>query len=283
MSQSHFVVLARLIVSLILKHISVVRMSLRRGIICAFRSGVAPPPHYARLYQKATILRASKDASKAWDAGHTEIVVDDEDTLVCCVGVDHAIEESHEDVVRDSVAQAMRKLQSRVNHVTVDIDTFGDGAQVEQACAEGATLAAPGFTMKKSPNPVVTVVSSRSGSSPSWDRGVIMAQCEQHARRLADMPPNLLTPSSFGREIVALFEGLSHCTVVVRDEDWLVEQGMAGVLSVSRGSANRVQWVEIDYNPPNATSHVAMVGKGVTFDSGGISIKPAANMHLMKV
>src|SRR5439155_23472178 len=70
--------------------------------------------------------------------------------------------------------------------------------------------------------------------------------------------------------------------VTVRDEKWLAAQGFGGVLAVGGGSARPPRLIELAYRPQGAAKHLLLVGKGITFDTGGLSIKPADGMHLMR-
>ena len=74
----------------------------------------------------------------------------------------------------------------------------------------------------------------------------------------------------------------NNYSVTVFEEDELVEKGFHGLLAVNRGSEEPARMIICDYNPEGATKTVAFVGKGVTFDTGGVSLKPGHNMHLMK-
>ncbi|MBD8506288.1 peptidase M17 [Hoyosella sp. G463] len=100
------------------------------------------------------------------------------------------------------------------------------------------------------------------------------------ARDLAMMPSNLKPPRELARMIEhALPEGLE---ATIRDETWLRQHGFGGILAVGSGSAEPPRLTEIRWRPAGASGHIVLVGKGITFDTGGISVKPAANMHLMK-
>ncbi|WP_278313218.1 leucyl aminopeptidase family protein [Lolliginicoccus levis] len=100
------------------------------------------------------------------------------------------------------------------------------------------------------------------------------------ARDLAMMPSNLKPPRELARMIEhALPAGLG---VTIRDEDWLLQHGFGGILAVGNGSSEPPRLTEIRWQPAWASTHIVLVGKGITFDTGGISVKPAANMHLMK-
>lgn len=102
------------------------------------------------------------------------------------------------------------------------------------------------------------------------------------ARDLANTPSNVKNPMWLARlaeQAAAEVPGLS---VNVRDERWLAERGFGGVLAVGGGSSSRPRLIELLYRPRGAGAHLLLVGKGVTFDSGGVSIKPADGMHLMR-
>ncbi|WP_433471057.1 leucyl aminopeptidase family protein [Saccharomonospora azurea] len=108
-----------------------------------------------------------------------------------------------------------------------------------------------------------------------------LASATALARDVANTPSNVKSPDWLARtaERVADVPGLS---VTVRDETWLEKRRFGGILAVGRGSANPPRLVELSYRPRGATAHVLLVGKGITFDTGGLSLKPAAGMHLMR-
>lgn len=101
------------------------------------------------------------------------------------------------------------------------------------------------------------------------------------ARDLVNTPPNALSPAQLADAACAAVAALP-VDVVVWDEHDLLGDGCGGILAVGQGSANPPRLVRMDYAPAGASRHLALVGKGITFDTGGISIKPAANMDEMK-
>src|SRR5206468_10051169 len=108
------------------------------------------------------------------------------------------------------------------------------------------------------------------------DRGRLLAECSNLARELANEPGNALTPREFARRAAALAsEG--GVTVEILDEDRIAQLGMGLLLGVARGSSEPPRVVVFRYDPPGApaTPVLGLVGKGVTFDTGGFSIKPA--------
>ncbi|CAE7170319.1 unnamed protein product [Rhizoctonia solani] len=99
-----------------------------------------------------------------------------------------------------------------------------------------------------------------------------------------ETPANLLTPTLFTERIQKEFEGLDKVEIKVRDKAWAEEKGMRTFLSVAKGSSEPCKFLEIHYNgASDANSRpLVFVGKGITFDSGGISLKPSAGMKLMR-
>lgn len=104
--------------------------------------------------------------------------------------------------------------------------------------------------------------------------GIIKAQAQNWARELADTPANLMTPTIFSQRVSEILTNLG-VDVQVRDKSWAEQKKMGSFLSVARGSCEPPKFLEINYkgaeNP--SESPVTFVGKGVTFDAGGISLK----------
>jgi len=122
-----------------------------------------------------------------------------------------------------------------------------------------------------------------------WTAAVVPCNAQNWVRRLAETPANLMTPSLFAAEVLGRLVDAQHALgdalqVRVRDEHWIAEQKMGLLAGVTRGSDEPARFVEIHYTPANAVraEPLVLVGKGVTFDSGGISIKPSAGMADMK-
>lgn len=112
--------------------------------------------------------------------------------------------------------------------------------------------------------------------------GAVVAEAVNRARYLIDMPPSQLTPTDLANEAQSLAKkhGLK-CTVF--DEKKIKNLGMNGLAGVSAGSNQDAQFVILEYAAKSAKAPtIGFVGKGITFDSGGLSIKPAASMETMK-
>ncbi len=111
-------------------------------------------------------------------------------------------------------------------------------------------------------------------------RGRLVAEATNVARDLVNEPAGTLSPEVFAGKIAGLAH--SSLSVEVRDLRWLQEKGMGGIVGVGIGSANEPRLVEVEYRGHNVEGGVLLVGKGITFDSGGLSLKPADAMKTMK-
>jgi leucyl aminopeptidase len=110
----------------------------------------------------------------------------------------------------------------------------------------------------------------------------VTAEATWLARDLANTPPSVKNPAWFAEQVVAAAATRPGLTVDVREPDRLRAEGFGGILAVGGGSATPPRLVELRWDPPGATRHVVLVGKGITFDTGGLSIKTRDGMKLMK-
>jgi len=128
------------------------------------------------------------------------------------------------------------------------------------------------------------LVDQKAGSQAAVDRGRILAEAQNFTRDLANQPANVLTPTVLAqraREMASEF-GL-ECEIL--DQDRMRQLGMGALLGVAQGSAEPPALIVIRYTPasaPTSKDHLGLVGKGVTFDTGGISIKPSDGMEKMR-
>ena len=156
-----------------------------------------------------------------------------------------------------------------------------------QAIAEGASLAAYRFSRYKgSPKPSklesMVVVGAGDAAGHGLDRGARVAAAVALARDIVNEPARAMTPRKLADMAaeVAEAEGL---TLTVLDETAIVAEGLGGLAGVALGSDEPARLIELVYDPPaGAEASIALVGKGITFDSGGLSIKTAEGMETMK-
>ncbi|MBV7412086.1 leucyl aminopeptidase [Dermabacteraceae bacterium TAE3-ERU27] len=162
---------------------------------------------------------------------------------------------------------------------------FGELSEAAQAAlAEGALLGAYDYTAVRGKDAELTAPVAElvlQGVSDAVARQAeVVAQAVAFARDLVNTPPNLLFPASFAERAREAAAGLP-IEVTVLDEKQLAEGSYGGIVGVGQGSSRPPRLVKLSYNPAGAEKHVSIVGKGITFDTGGISLKPGAKMDEM--
>jgi leucyl aminopeptidase len=218
-------------------------------------------------------------------------------TRVALIGAGPAADVTLERLRRVATAAALAARQRHVARmafvhrlpasVTIDL------ADAVQVITEGLTLAGFSSDRYKSqdrcgPAPeqmliVAPVASSASSLERALERGRVLGESSNMARELCNEPSNILTPSVFAERGAAIARD-AGLTVEVLDEDEIARLHMGLLLGVSRGSAEPPRVIVMTHNPPGAPAGpvLGLVGKGITFDTGGISIKPADGMERMK-
>ncbi len=111
--------------------------------------------------------------------------------------------------------------------------------------------------------------------------GAVRAAATNLARDLSNEPANALHPSDLAEAARAAVEG-KGVRVTVKDEQQLRREGFGGIIGVGQGADHPPRLIELRYEPEGARGHVILVGKGITFDSGGLSLKPPDGMVTMK-
>ncbi|MFE0028069.1 leucyl aminopeptidase family protein [Amycolatopsis sp. NPDC059021] len=173
--------------------------------------------------------------------------------------------------------------------VQVELPEEASGEHVE-ALAMGLLLGGYRFSVTaEDPKPSVRsfrILTRHERAVPAYtelvERVRDLAAASALARDLANTPSNVKNPAWLADTAARVAGAEQGLSVVVRDEKWLAEQGFGGVLAVGGGSASPPRLIELEYRPRGASAHLLLVGKGITFDTGGLSIKPADGMHLMR-
>ncbi|MGW4929036.1 leucyl aminopeptidase [Agromyces sp. NPDC004153] len=194
-------------------------------------------------------------------------------------------------VLRDAAA-ALTRATSRFARIDIRVPTIGstDAAAAAQALAEGAILARYRYSelqRKPTDTPLERVELlldgvDRAAASAGVKTGVVTASAAAIARDLANAPPGHLTATDLADVAVELGRRFGF-DVEVFDRQQLVDLGCGGLLGVNAGSAEEPRMVKLRYAPPGGASsgHLGLVGKGIMYDSGGISLKPSDPMHLL--
>lgn len=170
--------------------------------------------------------------------------------------------------------------------VTIALPAGADPA-VLRGVAEGAWLASYRFRLApESPRTGASelrlVVVDPAAYEPTLAAARVTADATWFARDLTNMPSSAKGPEWFADQVRERAGVLPGVTVEVRDREWLAREGFGGLLAVGDGSARPPRLVELAWRPDGARTHVVLVGKGITFDTGGISIKPRDAMKLMR-
>jgi leucyl aminopeptidase len=128
---------------------------------------------------------------------------------------------------------------------------------------------------------IVSELARAKDAKAALATAVTTAEAVNFCRDLVNTPPNDLYPESFADELKSRSKG-TGVRVSITDEKALTDKGYGGILGVGKGSARGPRLVTMTYRPAKARAHIALVGKGITFDSGGLSLKPANSMVTMK-
>ena len=212
------------------------------------------------------------------------------------VGLGRRADYSVDRVRRAATAAGLAARQRHYERVGVMWRETADLAHTSQAIIEGLVLAdfdAAQYKTDADRWPHLRTLQILLAASAEYDvrhtasaaaeRGRVLGESCNAARALANEPGNALTPRVFAERAVAL-AGDARVGVNVLDERQVADLGMGLLLGVARGSAEPPRVIVLRHDPPGAASGpvLGLVGKGITFDSGGISIKPADGMERMK-
>ncbi|MBT2366461.1 leucyl aminopeptidase [Streptomyces sp. ISL-10] len=213
--------------------------------------------------------------------------------VVLAVGLGSAPEQDDAydtEALRRAAGSAARALTgSKKAAFALPIEAVEDA----EAIAEGALLGAYAFTAyqgkadengARKPLAEVALLGAKprdKAFKAAAERAIALTEEINRARDLINTPPNDLTPEAFAA--IATAAGKEHgVKVQVLDEKALAKGGFGGILGVGQGSQNPPRLVKLSYTHSKGARNLALVGKGITYDSGGISLKPAGHNETMK-
>ncbi|MFI9644353.1 leucyl aminopeptidase family protein [Micromonospora sp. NPDC051925] len=171
-------------------------------------------------------------------------------------------------------------------HVTLALPVDMTAGAV-RALVEGLLLASYRFRVAEGgPAPALTGVTLLAAAPDALADAVeaarTTARMTRLARDLTNTPSSVKNPQWFAAQVESAAAGQPDLHLRVRGPQELAAEGFGGILAVGGGSASTPRLVELDWHPADARLHVVLVGKGITFDTGGISIKPVPAMKLMR-
>lgn len=233
-------------------------------------AGTKPPKPFAAALAGTTIT-----------ASLSRTVFDTEGRRFCLLGLDASASTKS---LRLAAARAVKALQSSgTNSLTVDLSFLTDAADADavgQALAEGISIAAfdtkpyAGAASTKSAMSEVTV-KLETRFHKGFRDGLLLGRAVNTSRRLAATPPNMAGPSQMTvhAQAIAKEYGMSFRVI---DAKAAAKLGMGGLLAVGAGSADTPRLLILEWNPGGKKDSrpILLVGKSVTYDSGGLSIKP---------
>ncbi len=204
--------------------------------------------------------------------------------LVVLVGLGEAGVDA--EALRRGVGSALRSLSEATS---VALAVPADTAERVRAVVEGVLLGGYAFTRYRSDHAtkektevvVLTDLARSKAAQQALETAHTVGRAVNAARDLVNTPAGDLNPVTFAEHVTQQARG-TKVKVSVMDERALEGEGYGGILGVGQGSSTPPRLVTMSYKPRSAKAHIALVGKGITFDSGGLSIKPSSGMTTMK-
>ncbi|MHA3722966.1 leucyl aminopeptidase family protein [Leucobacter sp. HY1910] len=228
-------------------------------------------------------------AAAGFKAGSNQTLVLPGSPLTVLVGTGKTGIETDAEL-RDAVA-AFTRAARECGHIAVDLtELLGtgewDAGVAVQAAIEGAALARYRYDALKN-EPVTVELAELTLQVPAEyteeaeqgvARGLVLARTAAIARDVANTPPRHLNADKFG-EIIEQIAPEFGLGVEVFDLKQVEEMGLGGLLGVNAGSVQEPRMIKLSYRPADPEGHLALIGKGIMYDSGGISLKPSNAMH----
>jgi leucyl aminopeptidase len=202
---------------------------------------------------------------------------------IALVGVGTSIDANGLRYAAGSAARQIRGVTS------LGFDLPAETADDLLAILEGAAIGSysylvyrtPGKDPAKTPATEIVVRGEAEHGAELAEKATAVATAMHSVRDLVNAPPSHLYPESLVQEAIALAEGVPVELQIFSEKELLAGE-FGGILGVGQGSVHPPRLVKVTYSPAGAAKHLALVGKGITFDSGGISLKPPASMVGMK-
>jgi len=224
-------------------------------------------------------------------AGETMLASEQSGRLLIAVGLGSAGGDFELENLR-RMGAAVAAAGNKCGSIAIDLTGLevegADGAGIARAVGEGVGLAAYRFDRFKSDAKrnhlhTVVLVSTSEGATAGADQAAVVVEVVSLCRDLVNTPAGDLSPSAFADVAigVAANTGLG---IEIYEKEQIVAAGLGGLLGVAAGSSEPPRFVRLSYEPDGVVDPVTvvLVGKGITFDSGGLSIKPANSMMTMK-
>lgn len=243
-------------------------------------------------FDTASIIEALDDLGATAAADEVIKLPGNATKLVVLTGLGPTQKNYAHETLRRAAGAAARALSG---HNSATFALPANNLSEFSAVAEGALLGAYAFdefrgTSKSDRKPALKKIlvhsknAKKSEFSKSLKRAEVIAKYTHIVRDLINTPPSHLTPDSFCQRFKKLSTG-SNVKVEILKDDQLRKLGYGGIIGVGQGSANKPRLLHLSYTPKKSNKKLtryALVGKGITFDTGGLALKPAQGMEAMK-
>ncbi len=191
------------------------------------------------------------------------------------------------DLMRQVAGKALRMVEKeQLTSVRVHLPGVFSQVQETGAIAEGFMLGTYKFKKYKSKNKESQLqdvyIMAEDACISALKKAEVYAASTNLARDLANEPSNILRPSVLAEFARTHFEN-TGVSVTVWDEDKLIEEQMMGLIAVGKGSVHKPRFIEMSYQTDESLPLIALVGKGLTFDTGGISLKSGRDISNMRM
>lgn len=251
---------------------------------------VGLPAEVARAYAKrfgAELATTLVELKAGTSVGSTTVVPLGAGLRLVAVGLGKD-GEATPNVLRRAAGAAARVAVGLADGVRLAVALPAEEPEQLKAVAEGSVLGQYAWApisakTEDRPAPQITLITPRADKATKDALAAVGAICwaQLVARDWVNLPANLLYPETFADEVKDLFAG-SKVSVQVLDDKQLASQGYGGLTAVGGGSSHTPRLVRLSYAPRGAKAHLVLVGKGITFDSGGLNLKPGDSMYTMK-
>lgn len=183
---------------------------------------------------------------------------------------------------RKTAGAAARRISDAAT-VAIAVHDAVDHPKAARAALEGILLGSYKFTAFKSEPrpPKLQSIQVLGAAEADLEAGWTAAEATMRARDLINEPAGSLTPDALARKAAEMAEA-SGLACTIWEEDELRSRGFGGVLGVAQGSSQPPRFIQLHHRPANPRGKVVLVGKGITYDSGGLSLKDAKSMETMK-
>jgi leucyl aminopeptidase len=262
----------------------------KTGALCYFVAEKSDTPFgMARLEQRlaASVRQACKETKGkigSISIIHTHGLIPSERILVCGVGPQNKINHESIRLASGKIAKKASELELSEFCIVLANNFPGGISEAARSVVEGTKLALYSFDRykkEKKRQPNLTILADVAKVSDVIKKADAVSEGVIYTRSIANLPPNECNPSQLANFAKSLSsKNKIRCTILSKSE--LKKRGFGGISAVGQGSKNEPKLIILEYNGKRGDSPTVIVGKAVTFDTGGISIKPADKMDEMK-